>query len=193
MAINDRSLGRLGFAVGVNPDVYGETKLKADCVDSSTDTVGSNIKMSDFIIDEFDSVGSGIGTYLLVDETGTVYCKFKHVNGNVYNQPPIRYRKHPQLGRNDSLFEFDERGTPNNNNEIYTTDGGTDAWKCTVVQEPPGWQTAGVYPQMIVGMRFFGDSFNQNTLNAGSTYQDFTFQLTNQYSDGSTNTGGSSG
>ena len=193
MAITNRSLGRLGHATGANNDYVSETKLKADCVDTINDPATTNIRMGDYTIDEFDSVGSNIGTYLLVDETGTIYCKFKHVNGSVYNNPPSRFRYHSNLGRNDSLFDFQEAGTPNNNGEITTTDGGNDAWECTCVQQGSGWTTSGVYPQMIVGMRYLGDTFNTNTLNAGSTYQYFTFQLSNQYSNGSVNSGGSSG
>lgn len=164
-----RSLGRLGFVTGQNPDYVSETKLSL--APSGTDTRTTNLRMSDWAIFDVpdtnstpsvtNAISNTAGT-LYQNETKQVTLKFKQANGLSYVSPPIGFAT--TQGVDGSKFDRGEASNPQTNNHVTST-AHADKWRTNIVNLT---YTSATPTQMGNWIRYLGDAYNLSCPGTGA-------------------------
>tara|TARA_R110002167_G_scaffold185248_1_gene385820 strand:- start:641 stop:1207 length:567 start_codon:yes stop_codon:yes gene_type:complete len=165
-----RSLGRLGFVTGQNPDYVSETSLAA--APSGTDTRTTNLRMSDWAIFEVpdtnstpsvnNAISNTAGT-LYQNETKQVTLKFKRANGNSYVSPPTGFAT--TQGIDASKFDRGETSNPQTNNHVTST-AHANKWRTNIVNAT---YTSTTPQYMGNWIRYLGDAYNYNETGTGTS------------------------
>lgn len=166
-----RSLGRLGFVTGQNPDYVSETKLSL--APSGTDTRTTNLRMSDWAIFDvpdtnstppIDNAISNTAGTLYQNETKLVTLKFKQANGSSGVSPPIGFAT--TQGIDGSKFDRGEASNPQTNAYVNSTADADDKWKTNI-----GDSTyTGTTPQAMGNwIRYLGDAYNLSCPGTGTS------------------------